>query len=179
MNDREFLELVAEECAAHGVLSDIQLARLDSMAKIFSKKTNFQKVQEFHKEVVGLNSLPKKPTILTLQDEELRVRLHREEQEEFEDAILDGDIVEAADALADLLYVVYGSADYMGIDIDEVFAEVHRSNMSKKGGKRRADGKQLKPDTYTPPDVEGVLRKQSWLPKDKDRVGEVQMRESE
>lgn len=67
-----------------------------------------------------------------------------------------------AKELADLLYVVYGSAYSMGIPIDEVFAEVHRSNMSKLGedGKPiyREDGKVLKGKNFSPADIEKVLK---------------------
>jgi predicted HAD superfamily Cof-like phosphohydrolase len=91
----------------------------------------------------------------------LREKLIEEEFWELKQAFSEGDVVAYADAVADLLYVVYGTADEAGIDVDAVFAEVHRSNMSKVGadGKvlRREDGKILKPDTYSPPDVESVL----------------------
>lgn len=77
------------------------------------------------------------------------------------------DIVEAADALADSLYVVYGSGWTLGIPLDDVFAEVHRSNMQKLNpatGKPDVspDGKVLKPDGWTPPDVAAVLREDGW-----------------
>ena len=66
-----------------------------------------------------------------------------------------------AKELADLLYVVYGSADTMDIPMDEVYAEVHRSNMSKMhpdGTVRyREDGKILKTEFYSPADIEKVL----------------------
>jgi predicted HAD superfamily Cof-like phosphohydrolase len=66
-----------------------------------------------------------------------------------------------AKELADLLYVVYGTAEELGIPLEAVFNEVHRSNM----GKVWDDGtvhyneisKVLKPDTYTPPDIEKIL----------------------
>jgi predicted HAD superfamily Cof-like phosphohydrolase len=91
----------------------------------------------------------------------LRVSLINEEAKEFSDASDQADVVEAADALADLLYVVYGAALEWGIPIDAVFTEVHRSNMSKlwADGKPRyrEDGKVLKPPTYSPADVAGVL----------------------
>ena len=68
-----------------------------------------------------------------------------------------------AKELADLLYVVYGTAAAFGLPIDEVYREVHESNMSKLGedGKPvyREDGKVLKPSGWTAPDVEGVLNK--------------------
>ena len=79
-------------------------------------------------------------------------------------AVDDGtrDTVETADALADLIYVIYGMALETGIDLAAVLAEVQRSNMSKLGadGKPvyREDGKVLKGPGYFPPNVEAVLR---------------------
>lgn len=71
------------------------------------------------------------------------------------------DIVETADALADLTYVIYGMALECGIDLDAVLAEVHRSNRSKLmpdgSVKRRSDGKILKGPNFTPPDIAGTL----------------------
>ena len=99
---------------------------------------------------------------------ELRVRLLAEEVDEFAAASAARDLVEIADALADLVYVAYGSAVTYGIDLDAVLAEVHRSNMSKLDADGRPvlrpDGKVLKSDRYTPPDVAGVLRQQPPLP---------------
>ncbi|RZU36046.1 putative HAD superfamily Cof-like phosphohydrolase [Streptomyces sp. BK022] len=71
-----------------------------------------------------------------------------------------------AKELADLLYVVYGTADLLEIPLEAVFAEVHRSNMSKVGPAgeviRREDGKILKPDTYREADVHGAITGE-WL----------------
>jgi predicted HAD superfamily Cof-like phosphohydrolase len=71
-----------------------------------------------------------------------------------------------AKELADLLYVVYGTADLLEIPLEAVFAEVHRSNMSKVGPDgqviRREDGKILKPDTYREADVHGAITGE-WL----------------
>lgn len=69
----------------------------------------------------------------------------------------DVDVVEAADALADLRYVTEGAAVEWGIPLDAVTDEVHRSNMAKVGGPVREDGKILKPPGWTPPDVASVL----------------------
>jgi predicted HAD superfamily Cof-like phosphohydrolase len=74
------------------------------------------------------------------------------------------DLVGLADALADLDYVVEGTRIAFGIDGKPIADEVHRSNMSKVGGHRRADGKWEKPDTYSPADVRGELKKQGWMP---------------
>jgi predicted HAD superfamily Cof-like phosphohydrolase len=66
-----------------------------------------------------------------------------------------------AKELADVLYVTYGAADALGIDLPAVFVEVHRSNMSKVDGdgrvRRRADGKVLKGPAYRPPDLGGLV----------------------
>src|SRR3712207_9578951 len=75
---------------------------------------------------------------------DLRVRLIEEEAAEFAKAVQDGDMVEMIDALCDLLYVTYGAAVDLGVDLEPFFAEVHRSNLAKVGGTRRADGKWLK-----------------------------------
>ncbi len=97
----------------------------------------------------------------------LRVELLREEFEEFVEAVENQDIVAVADALADIVYVAYGSALTYGIDLDAVLREVHRANMSKLGPDGRPlmrdDGKVLKPETYSPPDVRRVLLDQPPL----------------
>ena len=72
-----------------------------------------------------------------------------------------GDVIEAADALADLVYVIYGAALEWGIPLDAVFDEVHRSNMTKVWPDGtvhyRDDGKVIKPPTYSPADVALIL----------------------
>jgi len=71
------------------------------------------------------------------------------------------DTVAAADALADLVYVIYGMALECGIPLPAVLAEIQASNLSKLGADGRAvyreDGKVLKGPGYFPPDVAGVL----------------------
>ncbi len=66
-----------------------------------------------------------------------------------------------AKELADILYVTYGTAEILGIPLEDVFQEVHRSNMSKLGlsGRpvRRHDGKVLKGPNYQEADVAGVM----------------------
>lgn len=98
----------------------------------------------------------------------LRVALLREEAEEFVTASEQGDLPGIADALADIVYVVYGTALTYGIDLDLALREVHRSNMSKLGkdGKPliRADGKVLKSEQYFRPDIAAVLGRQPPLP---------------
>ena len=93
--------------------------------------------------------------------QKLRLDLIEEELEELQYAIDNQNIVDTADALTDLLYVVYGAGHALGIDLDDCFKEVHQSNLSKLGPDfrpiKREDGKVLKPDTYFPPDLKTVL----------------------
>lgn len=85
----------------------------------------------------------------------------KEELKEVEEATLDGHLAPIAKELADLLYVVYGTAIAYGIDLEPVFREVHRSNMSKVGGYTRDDGKWVKPDTYSRAAIEPLLQAQA------------------
>ena len=93
--------------------------------------------------------------------QKLRLDLIEEELEELQYAIDNQNMVDTADALTDLLYVVYGAGHAFGIDLDDCFKEVHQSNLSKLGPDfrpiKREDGKVLKPDTYFPPDLKTVL----------------------
>ena len=72
------------------------------------------------------------------------------------------DPVEAADALGDLVYVIYGMALESGIDLDRVLSEVHRSNLSKLmpdgSVRRRPDGKVLKGPDFSEPDIAGAMQ---------------------
>ena len=92
----------------------------------------------------------------------LRTDLIDEEVKELWDACVARDLVEIADALTDILYVTYGMAHALGIPIDECFAEVQASNMSKLGedGKPiyREDGKVMKGPSYFKPDLKNVLQ---------------------
>jgi predicted HAD superfamily Cof-like phosphohydrolase len=117
-------------------------------------------VRKFH-ETFGL-TINEKPTIPSGKDAALRVNLINEEAKEFEEATNAKDIVKVADALADLLYVVYGAALTYGLDMEPIFREVQRSNMSKIWDdgtvhKRESDGKILKPTTYSPADISKVI----------------------
>lgn len=103
------------------------------------------------------------PELPSKEIRELRKSLLEEEWTEYLEGEQADDIVEIADALADIIYIAYGTAVAYGIPMDRVFAEVHRSNMSKLGedGKPiyRDDGKVLKPSTWSPPDIRGILGK--------------------
>jgi predicted HAD superfamily Cof-like phosphohydrolase len=93
----------------------------------------------------------------------MRLRLIREETDELASAFAAGDLVAVADAIADLLYVTVGTAVTCGIDLRPVFAEVHRSNMTKDAARGPgADGKVVKGPGFRPPDLAPLLRAQGW-----------------
>ena len=102
-----------------------------------------------------------KPAFTDHDDQLLRVRLIDEEFAELRLAHISQDLVEVADACADIIYVVCGMAVSYGIPLNEVFAEVQRTNMAKVGAdgkpKYRADGKVNKPDDWQPPDIRRIL----------------------
>lgn len=102
------------------------------------------------------------PTTPDRDAAELHVRLIGEETGEligelFRDRI---DLAKVAKESADVIYVVLDLCNRVGIDLGPVFAEVHRSNMTKDPSSKRADGKQLKGGCYELPDIAGVLRRQ-------------------
>tara|TARA_B110000014_G_scaffold207981_1_gene159083 strand:- start:2201 stop:2587 length:387 start_codon:yes stop_codon:yes gene_type:complete len=121
--------------------------------------TNFELVGDFMESMD--QEVRIKPSFPEGDIQKLRFDLVEEELDELQYGIDNQDIVEIADALTDLLYVVYGAGHAFGIDLDECFSEVHRSNMSKLGPDfkpiKREDGKVLKPDTYSPPDLKTIL----------------------
>ena len=121
--------------------------------------TNFELVGDFM-EAFG-QDVQFEPTWPDFNTRELRLELIQEELEELSDAVADRDMIQIADALTDLLYVVYGAGHTFGLDLDECFQEVHRSNMSKLGENGRPiyreDGKVMKGPGYFEPDLEGIL----------------------
>ena len=121
--------------------------------------TNFELVGDFM-EAFG-QAVEYEPTWPDFSTRELRVELIQEEVQELIEAIDNKDMVEIADALTDILYVVYGAGHAFGIDLDACFDEVHASNMSKLGedGRplKREDGKIMKGPGFFAPDLESVL----------------------
>ena len=77
------------------------------------------------------------------------------------DSAFDINLAEVADALTDIEYINNGTALVFGIPLDQTFEEVHRSNMSKLDAEGkpvfREDGKVIKSDLYSPPDLKSVL----------------------
>ena len=125
------------------------------------------KVLEFHR-VFG-SHIGKTPSLVGVPQDliDLKVRLIEEEVDALNDALVLGDLIETADALGDLLYVTYGMAIALGIDLDAVVEEIHRSNMTKldQWGKPvvREDGKILKGPYFEEPKLMTVLLHQKAL----------------
>jgi predicted HAD superfamily Cof-like phosphohydrolase len=117
-------------------------------------------VRDFH--IAFGQRVGEKPEFPNKDERELRKKLLAEEYTEYVVAEYKNDIVEVADALADIIYIACGTAVSYGIPLDRIFDEVHRSNMAKLvDGKviRRSDGKVQKPEGWTPPDIKSVLKK--------------------
>ena len=128
-----------------------------------SLKDKIGKVREFHDTFrVPANE---NPALVRNELVELRHRLMLEENEEYLDACKKGDISLIADALGDQMYILFGTIITHGLQykIEEVFDEIHRSNMSKLDDNRkpifREDGKVLKSSNYFTPDIKSILEK--------------------
>jgi predicted HAD superfamily Cof-like phosphohydrolase len=123
-----------------------------------------QAVETFHDAFAIPNNYHPTAT-LSESDVMLRYNLMKEENEEYLEAALKGDLVEIADALGDQLYILCGTILRHGLQdkIAEVFREIQRSNMSKldENGKPiyREDGKVLKSALYFKPDIGTILEK--------------------
>lgn len=127
-------------------------------------KDKIAAVHEFHSAFgLGIKNTP--TADLGESKNLLRYKLMREENEEYLEAANDNDLVEVADALGDMLYILCGTIIEHGMQhkIEEVFEEIQRSNMSKLGadGKPiyREDGKVLKGPNYFKPDIQAILDK--------------------
>jgi predicted HAD superfamily Cof-like phosphohydrolase len=131
-------------------------------------------VEEFHRRFqILVGTAPAVPDEST---QRLRVRLIQEEFDELKEALGKRDTAAVAKELADLLYVVYGTAVSCGIDIEPVFREVHRSNLSKVGGHKREDGKWVKPSWYSPAHLGPILEAQAASNGDASRTAAGQGR---
>ncbi|WP_179020453.1 nucleoside triphosphate pyrophosphohydrolase family protein [Winogradskyella forsetii] len=121
-------------------------------------------VKAFHTAFkIGYRETPKAD--LGLEKNMLRYKLMREENEEYLEAANDNDLVEVADALGDMLYILCGTIIEHGMQhkIEEVFEEIQRSNMSKLGADGepiyREDGKVLKGPNYFKPHIKEILER--------------------
>jgi len=127
-------------------------------------KNKIKAVQEFHEAFkIGLKHDP--TADLGKAKNTLRYNLMAEENGEYFEAAQNNDLVEVADALGDMLYILCGTIIEHGMQykIEEVFNEIQRSNMSKLGadGKPiyREDGKVLKGPNYFKPKIKEILEK--------------------
>ena len=127
-------------------------------------KKKIKAVKKFHK-AFGIGY--KKEPVAKLDDSKIKLRydLMQEENEEYYEAAKNNDLVEVADALGDMLYILCGTIIEHGMQykIKDVFEEIQRSNMSKLGadGKPiyREDGKVMKGPNYFRPNIAEILDK--------------------
>ena len=117
--------------------------------------TNFEKVGLFM--TTFGQEVKKKPSLSTDKINNLRIKLIEEELNELKEAISKKDLKEVADALTDILYVTYGAGHAFGINLDDCFEEVQKSNMSKLGNNGKPiyneHGKVMKGPNYFKPDL--------------------------
>lgn len=127
-------------------------------------KDKMEAVKAFH-QAFKLDYLESPKADLGLNKNMLRYKLMREENEEYLEAANDNDLVEVADALGDMLYILCGTIIEHGLQhkIEDVFNEIQRSNMSKLGENGdpiyREDGKVLKGPNYFKPKIAEILNK--------------------
>lgn len=127
-------------------------------------KKRLKAVQDFHNAFgLGVEELP----IAKLSEQKLKLRfdLMAEENEEYLEAAQNNDLIEVADALGDMLYILCGTILEHGMQhkIEEVFDEIQRSNMSKLDANGepiyREDGKVMKGPNYFKPNISLILEK--------------------
>lgn len=123
-----------------------------------------QNVEDFHVKF-NIGEAPKVPSLVDAKTSTLRYDLMKEENEEYLVAAKEGNLIEIADALGDQLYILCGTIQKHGLGglIEEIFAEIQRSNMSKldENGQPivREDGKILKSSLYSKPDIGPIIQK--------------------
>ena len=117
--------------------------------------TNFEKVGLFM--TTFGQEVKKKSGFSSNKINDLRINLIEEELNEFKDAMSKKDLKEVADALTDILYVTYGAGHAFGINLDDCFEEVQKSNMSKLGNDGKPiyneHGKVMKGPNYFKPNL--------------------------
>jgi predicted HAD superfamily Cof-like phosphohydrolase len=127
-------------------------------------KNELNAVAEFHN-AFGIDSADKPTVTIPQQTVLLRHNLMKEENDEYLEAAENNDLIEVADALGDMLYILCGTILSHGMQhkITEVFNEIQRSNMSKLGAEGkpiyREDGKVLKGPNYFKPNISSILEK--------------------
>lgn len=120
----------------------------------------YQDIVDFHREVQqeDVKICPHIPVdrSITL----LREDLIEEEINETIEGLVADDLVKIADGIVDSIVVLIGTAIAYGIDLRPIWDEVHKTNMAKKGGPLRKDGKRLKPEGWKPPQIAEILKRQ-------------------
>ncbi|MBK6830819.1 MAG: nucleoside triphosphate pyrophosphohydrolase family protein [Flavobacteriales bacterium] len=135
---------------------------METTTKALTLAEATEHVRTFH-DAFGIPNASSPTGAIGDRDALLRYKLIREENEEYLDAAMKGDLVEVADALGDILYILCGTMLKHGLEhkMDEVFREIQRSNMSKldADGKPiyREDGKVMKSALYFKPDIASIL----------------------
>ena len=126
-------------------------------------KKEIDSVKLFHKKF-NIDYLNEPKANIREEIKQLRFKLVEEENLEYLKATKENDLVEIADALGDMLYILCGTIISHGLQdkIEEIFQEIQSSNMSKLGenGKPiyRKDGKVLKGPNYFKPDIRKILK---------------------
>ncbi len=121
-------------------------------------------VESFHK-AFKIDCAAEPTVAISENIKELRFRLMEEENVEYLEAAKNNDLVEVADALGDMLYILCGTILSHGMQhkIEEVFDEIQRSNMSKLGEDGepiyREDGKVMKGPNYFKPNISDILKR--------------------
>ena len=122
--------------------------------------TNFEKVGLFMS-TFG-QEVKTRPSLSSEKINNLRISLIKEELEEFKQAIKNNDLKETIDALTDILYVTYGAGHAFGVNLDQCFEEVQKSNMSKLGKDGEPiyneHGKVMKGPNYFKPDFSKFIK---------------------
>ena len=119
-------------------------------------------VGHFH-DSFGIANNTQPTTALTAEEIQLRFDLLKEENEEYLEAAKNGDLTEVADALGDIMYILFGTILKHGLQdkIVDIFKEIQASNLSKLGEDGqpiyREDGKVLKGPNYFRPDINKIL----------------------
>ncbi|HEY8403871.1 MAG TPA: nucleoside triphosphate pyrophosphohydrolase family protein [Flavobacteriales bacterium] len=135
---------------------------MNSSTNKLSLEKAIQHVREFH-EAFGLPVRITPEGQIPEKEYMLRFNLMKEENEEYLEAVKNGDIVEIADALGDMLYILCGTINAHGLQelMAPIFEEIQRSNMSKldENGKPiyREDGKVMKSSRYFKPDIKSII----------------------
>ncbi len=134
-------------------------------ARLEIHRSDSDDVREFHEKFeLGIGKEPTLPESSWLLG---RVEMFLEEIMETCRAARNNDLAGVADGLVDLAYFVHGTAIHLGIPWDEVWAEVHSANMRKvaqpssEEGRRKNKLDVIKPEGWQPPDVAGILRRET------------------